>query len=113
MSRAQNVDLVDLDVIDDADGPDDVAVARKIDINFFAQFRRELFGIVELPVPKFLGQDHRRSDNGTSERAAARFIDSGDVNDTDRAQFLFVTKSATRAACDTPTSRGSRASRRD
>jgi hypothetical protein len=46
MARPQNVDPVDLDRIDDANGPFDLRIADKIDINFLAQFRRELFGIV-------------------------------------------------------------------
>jgi hypothetical protein len=54
MRRAQNVDAIDFGMIDYADSPGDLAVARKIDINFFAHFRGELLGIVQFPVPEFL-----------------------------------------------------------
>ena len=34
-------------------------------INFLAQFRRELFGIVQLPVSELLRKNHRRRHNRT------------------------------------------------
>ena len=40
---AQDIDPIDLDGIDYADRPDDVGVCREVLVNFFAQFRRELF----------------------------------------------------------------------
>ena len=46
MRRAQDVDPVDFEVIDYADCPEHLGVARKIDINFFSQLRRELLGII-------------------------------------------------------------------
>ena len=64
-------------------------------INFLAQFRRELFGIVQLPVSELLRKDHRRRHNRTGQGAAPGFIDASDTGDTGGAQFLFVTKSAT------------------
>lgn len=85
VGRTQNVDPVDLDVIDNADGPRDFAVADKIDINFFAKFGRELFGVVQFPVTKFLGKNHGRGHDRSGERAAPGFIDSGNANDTDGA----------------------------
>jgi hypothetical protein len=63
MGRAQNIDPVDLEVIDHAHGPRDFAVAGKIDIDFLAQLRSELFGIVQLSVPKFFRKNYGRGDH--------------------------------------------------
>jgi hypothetical protein len=46
VSRAQNIDAVDLHRIDNTDRPTEVGVRDQVAINFFAQVRRELFGIV-------------------------------------------------------------------
>jgi hypothetical protein len=46
-------------------------------------------------VPKFFGQNNCGGNNRSGERAAPRFIDTGDSNDSGSAQFLFVPKSAT------------------
>jgi hypothetical protein len=46
MACAQNIDPVNLDRIDDANGPCNLRIAGKIDIDLLAQFRRKLFGIV-------------------------------------------------------------------
>ena len=46
MGRAQDVDPVDFNMIDYADCPKHLGVARKIDINFFSQLRGELLGII-------------------------------------------------------------------
>jgi hypothetical protein len=43
---AQNIDSVDLHGIDNADRPVEVGVRDQVVINFFAQVRRELLGIV-------------------------------------------------------------------
>ena len=51
--RAQNIDRVDLDRIDDADRPGDRAVADEFVVNFFAPFGEELLGIVQPAMPKF------------------------------------------------------------
>src|SRR5580700_9892792 len=95
MGRAQNVNPVDLDRIDDADRPGNLTVSGKFLVDFLAQIRRELFGIVQLPMTKFFRENCHGRDNRPSQRATAGFIYSGDTNDTDRAQFPFVTKSAT------------------
>ena len=95
MCRAQNVDPIDLGVIDYADGPGNLVIARKFDINFFAHFGCELLGIVQFPVPEFFWQNHGRGHDRAGEGAAPGFIDPGDANDTDGAQFFFVAKSAT------------------
>jgi hypothetical protein len=98
--RPQDVDLVDFNMIDHANGPEHFRIARKIDIHFFAQFGRELFGIVQLAVPEFLRKDYRRRDNRSGECAPTSFIDPGDARDADSAQFLFVAKAAAPIHCD-------------
>ena len=46
MRRAQDVDPVDFEVIDYADCPEHLGVARKINVNFFSELRGELLGII-------------------------------------------------------------------
>ena len=46
MAGPQNIDPIDLDMINDADRPDDVDVSDQLLMNLFAQFRRKLFRIV-------------------------------------------------------------------
>jgi hypothetical protein len=92
--RAQNIEPIDLAMIDDPGRPGHVRIRRKIDIHLFAQFRRELFGIVQLSVAEFLRKDHRGGNHRAGERAATGFIDAGDSSDAKGAQFLFVTESA-------------------
>jgi hypothetical protein len=43
---AQNVDPIDLDGINNTDSPSDFEITDEFAIDFLAQFRRELFGIV-------------------------------------------------------------------
>ncbi len=62
---AQNVDLIDFESIDNADGPEDLGVIDQVMINFFAQLRRELFRVVQLPMAEFLGENHRGRNNRT------------------------------------------------
>jgi hypothetical protein len=93
VGRAQNVDSIYLKMIDDADRPNDLSVARKIDINFFAQIRCKLFRIVEFAMPKSLRQNDCGGDDWAGQGAAPGFIDPCDAGNTDGAQFLFVTKS--------------------
>src|SRR6266516_2910430 len=45
-------------------------------------------------MPEFLWQNDGRGHYRTGQRAAARFINSRDANDTEGAQFFFVTKTA-------------------
>jgi hypothetical protein len=91
---AENVDPIDFSMVDYPDCPDHIAVSCKIDINFFPQLRRELFGVVQLPVPKILRKKDGRGDNPPGERATTGLINAGDTNHADGAQFLFVTKAA-------------------
>ncbi|MEY2527253.1 MAG: hypothetical protein QOE73_2024 [Verrucomicrobiota bacterium] len=80
-------------MINEADRPNDLGIACKIDINFFAQFRHKLFGIIQFSMAEFLRQNYGCGHNGSGQRAAPGFINPRDANDTDSAQFLFVAKS--------------------
>jgi hypothetical protein len=91
----QDINSIDLKVVNHPDGPDNLGFAGQFIVNLFAQLGRELFGILQLTMPKFLRQDCDRSHDRTSQRAAPRFINPGDADDADGAQFLFITKSAT------------------
>ena len=85
VTRAQNVDPIDLQMIDNADAPGDFAICNQLVVDLVAAFRRKLFRIVQLPMPKLFRQDNCRGDDRTSQRATARFINSGDANDSGRA----------------------------
>jgi hypothetical protein len=78
MARSQNVDRVDLDRIDNADGPRDSIVRDKIVVNRFAFLGQQLLRVVQLPVLEFLWKNYRGGDNGPGERATAGLIDPGD-----------------------------------
>jgi hypothetical protein len=97
MARAQNVDAINLDGIDHADRPLDFGIAHKIRINFFAQFRSKLLGIIQPTMTKFFRKHHRCGDNGTCQCTTARFVNPRDACDAGGAQFFFVTKSASPA----------------
>src|SRR6266478_5355866 len=92
--RAQNINPVDLDRIDNTDRPADLGITDQFTINFFTQFRRKLFGIVQAPVPEFLRKNHGGGDNWTGQSAAASLVDAGDARGTDGTQLPFVTESA-------------------
>ena len=91
---AQNIDPIDLEMIDHADSPGDFGIGKQLCVNFFATFGRELLRIVQFFMSKFFRQQNRRRYHWSGERAAPRFIDASDSNDSGGAQFLFVTKSA-------------------
>ena len=93
VGRAQDVDGVDLNRIDDADRPCDPAVRDEIAIDFFPLLRQQLFRVVQLPVPELFRKNNRGRHDRPRERAAARFVDPGDGGDTEGAQFPFMTKS--------------------
>ena len=97
MACAQDVDAIDLDRIDNADRPSDVGIGHQIRINFLAQFRRKLFGIVQATVTKFFRKNYRSGHNRTCKRATSSFINPGDSRDPGGAQFFLVTKSASPA----------------
>jgi hypothetical protein len=93
VGRAQDVDRVDLDRIDDTDRPCDSRVGDEFAIDFLALLRQELFRIVQLSVPKFFRKNNRGCYNRSRERAAACFVDPGDRRKAKGAQFPFMTKS--------------------
>jgi hypothetical protein len=94
MARAQNIDAIDLDGIDRANCPSDFRIGRQIRINFLAQFRRKLFGIVQATMTKFLRKDYSSGDNWTRQGTTPSFVNPGDLRDAGGAEFFFVTKSA-------------------
>jgi len=86
----QNIDRVDLDGIDDADGPANRVVGGDVSINLLPFLRQQLFGIVQLPVPEFFGKDNRRRYDGTCESAPSGLINTGDRRDTERAELALM-----------------------
>ena len=83
--RAQDVDLVDLNVIDHADGPGEVGVADQLVVDLLAQIGRELFRILEFCVPEFLRKNHRGRHDRSGSDAAAGFVDPANASDSDGA----------------------------
>jgi hypothetical protein len=94
MARAQNVDAINLAGIDTANRPSDFGIEDQIRINFLAQFRRKLFGIVQATVTKFFRKNYCSGHNRASQRPTASFINPSNTRDTGGAQFFLVTKSA-------------------
>ena len=92
--RAQNINPVDLDRIDNTDCPADLRITNQFTINFFTQFRCKLFGIVQAPVPEFFWKNHCSGHNRTSQSTATSLVDAGDARDTSGAEFFLVAKSA-------------------
>jgi hypothetical protein len=94
VARAQNVDAIDLDRINNTDSPSDFGIRDKFAIDLFAQFRCELFGIVQTTMTEFFGENHCGRDDWTCQRAAASFVNPSDARDSNGAEFFLVTKSA-------------------
>jgi len=94
VARTQNIDPIDLDGINNTDSPSDFEITDQFAIDFLAQFRRELFGIVQATMTEFFGENHRSRDNWTRQRTATGFVNSGNAQDADCAEFFLVTKSA-------------------
>jgi hypothetical protein len=82
VSGAENIDRINLERIDDSNGPGDCLVVDQFVIDFFTAFGEKLFGVVELAMAKFFGEDHCGGYDGAGERATARFIDACDRGDT-------------------------------
>jgi len=97
MTRAQNVDAINHDGIDNADRPSDFGIGHQIGINLLAQFRWQLFGIVEATMMKFLRQNDSGSNNRTRESTTPGFVNSRDLRNAGGTQFFLVTKSASPA----------------
>src|SRR5947209_3982194 len=49
VGRAQDVNPINLEMIDHADGPRDFRIRNQLIVNFVAAFRRKLFGVVQFP----------------------------------------------------------------
>ena len=94
VARAQNVDPIDLDGINNTDSPSDFGIRDQVAINLFAQFRRELFGIVQATMTEFFRKNHSGGDDWSCQGAAASFINPGNARDSDGAELFLVTKSA-------------------
>jgi hypothetical protein len=94
MARAQNVDAINLNGIDSADRPSDFGIGHQLRINFLAQFRRELLGIVQAAMTEFFRKNYCSGHNRTSQRTPTSFINPSNTRDTRAAQSFLVTKSA-------------------
>ena len=94
VARAQNVDPIDLDGIYNTDSPSDFRTRDQVAIKLFAQFRRELFGIVQAAMTEFFGENHCGRDNWTRQRTAAGFINPRNARNSDGMESFLVTKSA-------------------
>jgi hypothetical protein len=94
MARAQNVDAIDLGGIDSTDRPSNFGIGHQIRINFLAQFRRKLFGIVQATMTKFFRKNYSRGDNWTRQGTTPGFINPGNARNASSAQFFLMTKPA-------------------
>jgi hypothetical protein len=94
MAGAENVNAIDLDRIDRADRPSDLGIGHQIRINFLAQLRCKLFGIVQATMTKFFRKDDCSGHNRARQRTPTSFINPSNTPDTGAAQFFLVTKSA-------------------
>jgi len=94
VARAQNVDCVDLNRINDADRPRDGVVVEQIVINLLAFLRQELLRIVQLLVPEFFRKNYSRGYDRPGQCTAPRFVDARDRGNAQRAQFAFMPESA-------------------
>jgi hypothetical protein len=88
--RAQDIDRVDLNRIDNSDRPRDRAVADQFVIDFFAPLGEKLLGVVQPAMSKFFGKNDGGGYDRTGQRAPARFINAGDRRDTKCAQLAFM-----------------------
>jgi hypothetical protein len=94
LARTQDIDAIDFNGINNSHRPSDFRIRNKFAIDFFAQFRGELFGIVQTPVPKLFGQNCRGGNNRPSERTATSFVNSRDPRDSGDPEFFLEAKSA-------------------
>jgi len=79
---AQDVDRINLNRIDDSDGPEDRPVVDQFVVNFFAALGEKLLGVVEPAMPEPFGEDNRCRYDGPGQRSTTRLIDAGDRRDT-------------------------------
>ncbi len=94
VARAQNIDPIDLDGINNTDSPSDFEITDEFAIDFLAQFRGKLFGVVQATMTEFFGENYCGRDYWTCQCTAARFVDPGNARDSDCTEFFLVTKSA-------------------
>jgi hypothetical protein len=94
MRRAQNIDAVDFHGIDNTDRPSEVRIRDQVVVNFFAQVRCKLFGIVQAPVTELFRKNYGAGYNRTRQSATASFIDPRDASHANGAELFLVTKSA-------------------
>jgi hypothetical protein len=94
VGRAQNIDHVDLDRVNDADRPGDRIVRHQIVVNLFAFLRQKLLRVVQLSVPEFFREDDGRGYDWTRQRATPRFVDARDRGEAESAKLSFVSESA-------------------
>jgi hypothetical protein len=102
VGRAQDVDRIDLDRINDAHRPRDSAVRHEILVNLFAFLRQQLFRIVQLPVLEFLRENCRGGYDRSGEGTTSRFVDAGDTGDTEGPEFAFMPETTATVHRNTP-----------
>jgi hypothetical protein len=102
MGRAQDVDRVDLDRINDAYRPRDSAVRHEILVNLFAFLWQQLFRIVQLTVFELFRENYRGCYNRSGECTTSRFVDAGDTGDTERPEFAFMPETTATVHRNTP-----------
>jgi cyclophilin family peptidyl-prolyl cis-trans isomerase len=80
--------------MNNTDSPSDFGITHQIRINFLAQLRCKLFGIIQATVTKFFRKNYCSGHNRARQRPATSLINPGNPRDAGSAQFFFVTKSA-------------------
>jgi hypothetical protein len=93
VGRAQNIDRIDLDRIDNADRPGNRVVRDEIAVDLLAFFWEKLLRIVQLSVPEFLRENDRRRYDRAGQRTTSRFIDAGNRGDAESAELSFMPES--------------------
>ena len=88
--RAQDIDRIDLNRIDNSDRPRNRVVPDQLVIDLLASLGEKLLGIVQPAMPKFFGENDRGRYDRTGQRTPARFIDAGDRRDAKSAQSAFM-----------------------
>jgi hypothetical protein len=82
---AQDIDRVNLDGVDNSDGPRDRLIIDQFAVNLFAAFCQKLLRIVEPAMPEFFGEDDGGGYDRPGECAATCLINAGDHGDTEGA----------------------------
>jgi hypothetical protein len=82
---AKDIDRIDLNGVDNSDGPRDRLIVDQFAVNLFPAFGQKLLRIVEPAMPEFFGKDDGGGYDRPGERPAPRFINAGDRGDTQGA----------------------------